>query len=76
MDDRIAIKLFAGLGESFSIPDTLDLSKAHTIREILNAIGMPEEKAAIVFVNNRHAKLDDIVKPGEILAIFPPIGGG
>lgn len=76
MDERIRIKLFAGLGRKFVIPDSVDLSKPQTVREILAACDIPEEKAAIVFIQNRHAKLDDTVRPGEVLAIFPPIGGG
>ncbi len=76
MDDLITIKLFAGLGKKFVIPDWIDLSKPQTVRDILAACDIPEEKAAIVFIENRHAKLSDTVRPGEVLAVFPPIGGG
>ena len=76
MGENIEIKLFAGLGRNFSVPDSFDLTKPHTVSEILVASGIPEEKAAIVFIQNRHAKLTDTVRPGEVLAIFPPIGGG
>ena len=76
MGDPISIKLFAGLKEHFTIPDSLDLTVEHTVKDIIDAMAIPEEKAAIVFISNRHAKLEDTVKPGEVLALFPPIGGG
>jgi len=76
MDERITVKLFAGLGENFPIPDSTDLSVPRTVQELIKEIGIPEEKAAIIFIDNRHAKLADTVRPGEVLALFPPIGGG
>ena len=76
MDERITVKLFATLGKHFVVPDSIDLTSPHTIREILSAGDIPEEKVTIMFINGRHAKVTDIVHPGDVLALFPPIGGG
>ncbi|MBN1686441.1 MAG: MoaD/ThiS family protein [Spirochaetales bacterium] len=76
MDQRITVKLFAGLNRNFAVPDSIDLTSAHKIGEIITAIGIPEKKVSIIFVNNRHAKVTDVVRPGDVLALFPPIGGG
>jgi len=76
MEKKIIVRLFAGLGQVFTIPDTLDLTASHTVREIVEAAGIPLEKVTIMFINGRHAKMTDVVHPGEALALFPPIGGG
>ena len=76
MDERITVKLFATLGRAYSVDESVDLTSSRTIREIIAAIGIPEEKVTIIFVNGRHAKITDTVHPGDSLALFPPIGGG
>lgn len=47
MDEQITVKLFATLGRSFTLPDSIDLTSPRTIREILSAADIPEEKVAI-----------------------------
>ena len=36
----------------------------------------PEEEVAILLVNGFHQKPDCPVKEGDIVALFPPVGGG
>ena len=76
MEEQITVKLFATLRRNFSIPPSIDVSSPRVIRDILRDIGIPDEKVTIIFVNNRHANLDDLVRPGDSLSLFPPIGGG
>lgn len=76
MGERITVKLFATLGRVFSVSDSIELSSPRVISEIIGDIGIPEEKVTIIFVNGRHARMTDVVCPGDVLALFPPIGGG
>ena len=76
MGERITVKLFATLRSNFSVPDSMELSSPRIIRDIINEIGIPEEKVTIIFVNSRHAEMGDLVRPGDVLSMFPPIGGG
>jgi len=76
MDERITIKLFAGLGSAFPVDDSIDLVSPRSVREIVADLGIPEEKVTIIFINGKHASMADVVRPGEVLALFPPIGGG
>ena len=43
---------------------------------LLNELGIKEEDAAIFLVNGMHSKFDKILHKEDIIAIFPPIGGG
>ena len=76
MSEKIVIKLFATLGKAYSVPDDVELGKARSLREILDDLNIPAQKVAIALVCGRHAELSDIVKPGDTLSLFPPIGGG
>ena len=79
---KVDVKLYATLkayapkhieiGESFSLE--LDTG---SINEALSKLKIPSERAKIVMVNG--IRVDDnseLMKDGDLLVIFPPIGGG
>ena len=47
-----------------------------TCNRIIRDIGIPEKEVKLIFVNGRHASLEDQLADGDTLALFPPIGGG
>lgn len=49
------------------------LSKASDVLDILQ---IPYDEVAIYLINGRHSKLGDKIQDGDVLAIFPPVGGG
>jgi molybdopterin synthase sulfur carrier subunit len=55
---------------------TTEIDEGSTVRELLDKMGLPEDLPKIVFLNGLHAKYDDVLKPGDRLAVFPPIAGG
>ena len=44
--------------------------------DILKEFQIPEEEVSIFLINGFHSKPQDPVKDGDVLAIFPPVGGG
>ena len=44
--------------------------------DVLDLLQIPYEEVAIYLINGRHSKVTDSIKDGDILAIFPPVGGG
>lgn len=77
MSVHIQLKLFANLRD-FAPPDTdrLSIEAGQSIREVLAAIGLPAEKAKLIFVNGTKGDLDTILKGGERVGLFPPVAGG
>jgi len=82
---KIRLRLFATLQiylpPGTSLSETIvDLPEATTIPEALGALSVPMNLAHIVFVNGRHvlrpARSTYRLQEGDILAAFPPIGGG
>ena len=70
------VQLFAtfreGRGKEADIPwhDGLD---GH---EVLKTLGLGPEDVKIFLINGIHSKPDAILKPDDIIALFPSIGGG
>lgn len=48
-----------------------------TVGELLeNYLKIPTEAVKVVFVNGKHAELDQILNEGDRVGIFPPVAGG
>jgi sulfur-carrier protein len=72
----IKVKTFATLSTLFpSLPD-YSLNEGDSVLDIMNRMGIPPEKVTIIFVNNVHAEPESSLKDGDVLGLFPPIGGG
>lgn len=72
----IEVRLFATFREGREKVQFLDPKSYKNAYEVLDYLQIPYEDVAIYLINGRHAKLDDYIKEGDILAIFPPVGGG
>jgi molybdopterin converting factor small subunit len=73
----INLKLFATLGKF--MPDSADyypVEPGTSIRDLVALLGIPEEKAKLIFINGIKGELDYTFKGGERIGIFPPVGGG
>ena len=44
--------------------------------DILSRMNIPAEEVSILLVNGFHQKPETPVKDGDIVALFPPVGGG
>lgn len=79
---KVDVKLYATLKtyapKDLEIGESFPLELEHgTIREALEKIGIPMEKAKIIMINGiRVPGVDVTLKNGDLLVIFPPIGGG
>ena len=43
---------------------------------MLDELGIPYEEVAICLINGFHSGLRDAIKDKDVLALFPPVGGG
>ena len=75
---QVKVGLYAGLRQYIGGASSLDVEIApgQTVGQVLNSLGVPAEKAHIVFVNSRAAGLDHPLHGGEQVSIFPAVGGG
>lgn len=55
---------------------SIDVKSKMTVDELLHQIALPMEKAELVFVNNKHAKMNDVLKNGDNVLFYDSIAGG
>ena len=78
---KIYIKLYAGLAKYMQDKKsddlwTIDIEANTTVCNLIKKLNLPAEKVKIIFLNNRHANGDEILKDQDRLGIFPLIAGG
>jgi molybdopterin converting factor small subunit len=78
---KVTLQLFANLrkllppgGDGASC--ALEFKAGATVGQALARLKVPTEPKLIVFVNSRHAEMDQELKEGDVIAAFPPIAGG
>ncbi len=78
---KVEVRLFATLqsylpagahGDAVS----LDLPSGATVREVVESLRIPGELACLTVVNGRDADPEQVLAPGDELALFPPLAGG
>ncbi|MFC1669007.1 MoaD/ThiS family protein [Spirochaetota bacterium] len=73
---KVTVKLFATLQTGrFDIKE-MDCRENISIEELMKELEIKEGDYFITFVNNRHADYDKKLSEGDLLSVFPPIGGG
>jgi len=72
----IEVRAFATLRKLRPPVEMVAIGDARTIRDVTTLLEVPEEELAIILLNGRHATFDDPISAGDILSLFPPVGGG
>lgn len=72
----IEVRLFATFREGREKVLFLESDHYASVDSILTKLQIPASEVAILLVNGIHSKPDAPVKDGDIIALFPPIGGG
>ena len=73
---NITIKLFASLRDGRFDIQRCDLADGSKVQDALARSGVAITAAAVLFLNSRHAQPDSLLAEGDMLAVFPPVGGG
>jgi molybdopterin converting factor small subunit len=53
-----------------------EMEQGATIKDLLDAVNLEEEKPKMIFRNSKHAKPQTPLEDGDRIAIFPPVAGG
>lgn len=73
---EINVKLFATLREGRFKEEKAKIEENTQVKDVINKYAIPMEEVKICLVNGRDANLNQSLKSGDILSIFPPVGGG
>ena len=72
----IEVRFFSTLREGRGKIAEVPAEEAATAGDILRRFEIPAEEVAILLINGFHSKPDDGVKDGDVVSLFPPVGGG
>jgi len=72
----IEVRLFATLREGRGKIVMLEPESFSEAGHIIAHLQIPPEEVAILLINGFHKKPGDPVKDGDVVALFPPVGGG
>ena len=77
MKSYITIKLFATLKKY--LPASADhhpIESGASVFDVLNELPIEVSQAKLIFINGKKANLNSVLKDGDRLGVFPPVGGG
>ena len=72
----IEVRLFATLREGRGKIVMLPAEEYHDAASIIAHLQIPAEEVAILLINGFHQKPETAVKDGDIVSLFPAVGGG
>jgi molybdopterin converting factor small subunit len=54
----------------------LKVTTAASVDDVLAVLPIPTGEVCTFFVNGRHAQRDQVLQAGDVLSVFPAVGGG
>lgn len=74
---KIEVRLFAYFREGRDKKYFMEINEENiTPRYILEKLNIKVEEVAILLINGRDGKADTLLRDGDVLSLFPPVGGG
>ncbi|MFW9874918.1 MAG: MoaD/ThiS family protein [Candidatus Thorarchaeota archaeon] len=75
---NVTVKFFAMLREYGPAKETIRIPENSTIEHLFKKYQLPKDEwKRIIIVNGKpHNDIETILNDGDIVSIFPPIGGG
>jgi molybdopterin synthase sulfur carrier subunit len=75
---RVTVYLHGTLRRKRSATGNRDqvATKAATVGELLEGLGISEAEAAMIFVNGKRAGVQSVIRDGDEVRVFPLVGGG
>lgn len=72
----ITVRLFATLRMYGEKEQKVTAEASVTPGDIIDRLRLPVSEVAIVMINGRHAILEAALNDGDVLSLFPAVGGG
>ena len=73
---QVTIKLFANFRNDRFIKEVQTIAPDSTVGAIVSELALTEEEVGVILINGRHGSLDQTLAEGDILSLFPLVGGG
>jgi len=72
----VEVRLFATLREGRFGKKSLELPEGIPVREVLDRLAIQSNEVSIVLINGKEGDIDRSLASGDVLSLFPAVGGG
>ncbi len=72
----VTVKLFAYFRDNRFIKEEWEVTPGIKVIDVVNKLAIDPEEIGVLMNNSRHTTLETKLQEGDILAIFPVVGGG
>ena len=72
----VTVKLFAYFRDNRFVAEEKEIADGTTVGSIIDELKIDRGEVGITIINSKHCSFDTILQAGDVLAIFPVIGGG
>ena len=72
----IEVRFFATLRQGRRKIAEIAAEEVSTALDIFRRFDIPAEEVSILLINGFHSKPENPVKDGDVVSLFPPVGGG
>ncbi|HEY3321799.1 MAG TPA: MoaD/ThiS family protein [Planctomycetota bacterium] len=73
---KIEVRLFATFREGRFSRQSFDVTEPCALRDLLKLIDIPEAAVHLPMVNGEYSTLARVLRDGDIVSLFPAVGGG
>ena len=73
---KIKVRLFATLRKDRGREVEVEVGDEPTCQAVIDALSIDEADVAILLVNGLDGTLNQSLSSGDVVSIFPPVGGG
>jgi molybdopterin converting factor small subunit len=73
---KLKVKLFAYFRDNRFVAEVKEYPDTITVGEIVDRLNIDRDDIGITMLNSKHCAFEDCPAEGDILAIFPMVGGG
>jgi len=72
----VEVRLFAGLRQGRQKIYQMEPDSVKTVQDVMDTLNIQREEVNILLINGFHQKPETAVKDGDIVSLFPAVGGG
>ena len=72
----IEVRLFAGLRQGRQKIYQMEPGSVATVQDIMDRLSIDRREVNILLINGFHQKPETAVNDGDIVSLFPAVGGG
>ena len=73
---QVEVRLFAVFRQGRFNRTEMDLPEGILLGDLIRQLEIPEKEVSLPLVNGQYSPLDRVLAAGDIVALFPAVGGG